>query len=363
MAIASPEATSAQETLQASRVLSIQYLRAIAALMVVAYHAASRVEEDLPSFVTTNMDLGHAGVDLFFVISGFIIWTIGGTTTRSPGDFLVRRIVRIAPPYWFATLLWVSLVFILGANWASLEPSHVLRSLLFVPHWSPTFEDSFWPVLVPGWTLIFEAFFYLLFSVVLVFRQHRLAIVAAIIASLVLLGAVLNLSSAPMVAYTSPLLLEFLAGVLLAELCRHYRFDRVTAGLLIGTGILVIAVLGEFVTTNQTSWSRPLIFGLGSVLVVCGFVNLEDQMPRWRFLERLGDGSYATYLFHIPILVILLAVWDRMPWAGTSEGAWGYFAMGLGLSVIAGIWGFERIERPLQAGILAKLFPRKSRSR
>lgn len=352
-----------QETLQASRVLSIQYLRAIAALMVVAFHAASRVEENLPSFVTANMELGHAGVDLFFVISGFIIWTIGGTTTRSPGDFLVRRIVRIAPPYWLATLLWVSLVFVLGASWASLEPSHVLRSLLFVPHWSPTFEDKFWPVLVPGWTLIFEAVFYLLFSLVLLFRQHRLAIVVAIIMGLVLLGAVFSPSSAPLVAYTSPLLLEFLAGVLLAELCRNHRFDRVAAALLVGTGILVIVVFGDFVTTDQTSWSRPLVFGVGSVLVVCGFVNLEDQMPQWRFLERLGDGSYATYLLHIPLLVILLAVWDRTPWAGTSEGAWGYFAMGLGLSVIVGIWSFERIERPLQAGILAILFSRKSHGR
>ncbi|MDX1782428.1 MAG: acyltransferase family protein, partial [Thalassovita sp.] len=117
-----------------NRIHTIQYLRAIAALAVVALHAGARVEGALPGGVSALLNLGHAGVDLFFVISGFVMW--GGTRHRetAPGRFLLRRAIRIAPPNWIATQCWIAHGAGLGYGWIQITPAHVLQSRGCVPH-------------------------------------------------------------------------------------------------------------------------------------------------------------------------------------------------------------------------------------
>ena len=155
-----------------TRIYTLQYLRALAALAVVALHGANRVADALPAALASVLALGHAGVDLFFVISGFIMWSIARDAAISPATFLARRIIRVAPPYWIATLVWVGLVSAIGYDWITVTAEHTFLSLGFVPHFSPTFWDRVWPVVMPDWTLNYEMFFYLVFAGTLLAGRH-----------------------------------------------------------------------------------------------------------------------------------------------------------------------------------------------
>ncbi|MEM1040952.1 MAG: acyltransferase, partial [Pseudomonadota bacterium] len=249
--------------LPGKRIRSIQYLRAIAALSVVAYHAGKRVETELSEAALALFHLGHVGADLFFVISGFIMWSIGRDAPRHPGDFLLRRAIRVVPPYWIATISWVAVMLVAGVGWIVITPAHVVMSLLFIPHWSPTFAGTFWPVLVPGWTLLFEMFFYTLFALtLLVAPRWRLASLTSMLLFLVSTGVATSSTLSAVQAYTSPLLLEFLAGCWIAEFWR-----RGFTGLWFGIGLcviggLILVFLSPLAVPDQTSWGRPLTFGV-----------------------------------------------------------------------------------------------------
>ncbi|HLY79167.1 MAG TPA: acyltransferase, partial [Caulobacteraceae bacterium] len=137
----------------------LQALRGFAALSVVAYHAFQWIDD--------RFWVGAAGVDVFFVISGFIIWTVGSGEEASPGVFVWRRLTRVAPAYWLATgavialaTLWPTLL-----RQVTLSPAHVALSLAFIQHIDP--RGLPFPVLPPGWSLNYEAVFYGLFTLVL----------------------------------------------------------------------------------------------------------------------------------------------------------------------------------------------------
>ena len=129
-------------------IVSIQYLRALAALAVLVFHAASKAGVDF--------SIGQAGVDLFFLISGFLMVVITGDHT-SAKSFIIDRLIRIVPLYWIATLTLVVLSLIGFAPNLSIQPAYVIQSLLFIPVREPGGENI-WPVLVPGWSLVFEIF-------------------------------------------------------------------------------------------------------------------------------------------------------------------------------------------------------------
>ncbi|MGB3407801.1 MAG: acyltransferase [Jannaschia sp.] len=345
-----------------ARIRSIQYLRAIAALAVVALHASERVDAYLPAALDGGLHLGHAGVDLFFVISGFIMWSIGREAPSDPLRFLARRAIRVVPPYWIATSAWVAVMLLVGAQWIAITPAHVGQSLLFVPHWSPTFPDRFWPVLVPGWTLIFEMFFYGMFALsLLAAGMRRLGVLTALLLALVLAGVVIRPNTAVAAAYTSPLLLEFLSGCFVAEVLRRWPGGAVRGAGFVVVGLLVLAVLGSGAATDQTSWSRPMILGLACVLIVAGTVGLEDRLPDLPLLERLGDASYAIYLFHLFLLVPLAQVWQMLPQVHGPLGAIVFVVVAMGLASVMGILLFDRMERPLQRRLNGLAFGRTRR--
>ena len=338
-----------------SRIVSIQYLRAIAALMVVIFHAANMVVDDLPPHLGLHIDLGQAGVDLFFVISGFIIWSIGRAEDAEPGRFLLRRAVRIFPPYWAALSVWIAVVWAGGLHWVELDPHHVALSYLLIPHWSPTHAGTFWPVLAPGWTLIFELFFYGLFAATLVFgRRVRLAVLSALVGGLVLLGLVIAPQTAAATAYTSPLMLEFLGGALVAELWRRGHGTIALGAICVLAGVLLWAVLGGMSATDQTSWSRPAIFGVSAVLIVFGFAQLEPVVPALPVLEKLGDASYVLYLLHVPVLIVLLGLWNRVPIAEGAISAMGFVLVGVAVSCALALPAHARLEKPFLRSVLTK---------
>ena len=354
--------TANSTQMPSTRIRSIQYLRAVAAMSVVAFHASKRVEEGLSETAQGIFYLGHGGGDLFFVISGFIMWTIGCEAPRQPGDFLLRRAIRVVPPYWVATISWVTVLSLAGASWLVVTPTHLINSLLFVPHWSPTYPETFWPVLVPGWPLLFEMYFYALFALTLLFvPRWRLAILSFLLLFMIGAGVIFPSNIAAFQAYTSPLLLEFLAGCWIAELWR-----RGLAGLWLGVGlcaagVLVLFFLAPMATADQTSWSRPLTFGLAGALIVAGCVALERFLPETRWLERLGDASYSIYLFHLFIVIALQHVWDALSIEPTAWSAGASILLCCGLASCLGLVLFYYVERPFQRRLLQFAYPKRKR--
>ena len=174
-------------------VKSIHYLRGLAALLVVFHHSIIQLAPVRDHYA--HVEFGQAGVDIFFVISGFVIYLSNAKGRLGSGEFLKRRIIRIVPLYWLATLAVVAVAVVAPRFFATttLTAQDVAQSLLFVPAYSAAFPGQIWPVLVPGWSLNYEMFFYLVFAVgLLVARERLLLFLVATLGILVVAGLLLD---------------------------------------------------------------------------------------------------------------------------------------------------------------------------
>lgn len=264
----------------------IQWLRGFAAIMVVMFHAASRWGY--------GFEVGEAGVDVFFIISGFIMWSVGASQT-SPLAFLRDRIVRVAPTYWIATALMVAGGAAGLFPHVTIEPGRIARSLLFVPYVGD--GGHMWPMLVQGWTLNYEMMFYALFAGLIAFpARFRLWSLLGALSLLALIGQIVPPRYPMLAFYTDPILLEFALGALLGHHLMHHALPRqvAVAMLLLGIGGFVIDGLGMVHT------ARIVRLGLPAALIVAGTIGLEKSGLRFRAkpLIFLGDASYSVYLFH-----------------------------------------------------------------
>ena len=266
------------------QIWSVQYLRAIAAMAVIAFHL-------LPGIPL--MWIGEYGVDLFFVISGFMmaIMTIGREI--SPTRFLLDRITRVVPLYWLATVLTVVGVLAGVEIFAASANLHLAaRSLLFIPTYGE--RGHIWPTLYLGWTLNYEIFFYAIYAVCLLApRGWKIPALSAALIALFLLGLLLEPAGAVPRTWTDSLLLEFVAGAWLGTIAGP-RGDRFTPARM------ALLMLGIVLFMLAASLASPrLLFGTASALILAAALLAERQgvVPRIEPLKRLGDASYSIYLF------------------------------------------------------------------
>jgi exopolysaccharide production protein ExoZ len=273
----------------------IQYLRGIAAMMVVWHHAQTTVD-GTTQFLGFH-EWGKRGVDLFFVISGFIMLVTTWEKPISPAQFIRNRIQRIVPLYWAVTFAAIAQAYI--APWLKWDGESLAKSLLFIPYYSLNFPGEIWPLLVPGWTLNYEMFFYALFALLLLAgRNWRVPVMALVLGCLVVTGMIAKPHSAPLAVYTSPLLLEFCAGM----------------------------ILGRF-------WvMRPHARQEGGHSV----------------LMALGDASYSIYLTHLLTLGVLRAIWRHfIPVNTTLAESVCFVGIALFSSAVAGYLCYRVIEKPV----------------
>lgn len=280
-----------QPTKQQSEIMSIQYLRAVAAIGVVIYHIGL-----LYSHMYT---FGVTGVDLFFVISGFIMWMVSRKREASPATFVKKRLLRIVPMYWLITIFLATCAH-LRPNLFPLDhptTSHVLLSLLFIPHPAPI-DGNILPLVSPGWTLNYEMFFYFLFAVTLAWaRTYQFFVLNVLILGCVISGYLVHPSSPVGQAYTSPLLMEFLAGI---YICRAWLngtiLSKTTALTAIALGVAGITAIYAL----HTQLPHCIGSGVPAALIVLGAVSLESRgvILNIRWLKVLGDASYSIYLTH-----------------------------------------------------------------
>ncbi|MCG5478986.1 acyltransferase family protein [Sinorhizobium alkalisoli] len=311
---------------------AIQYLRALAALAVVAFHAAEKTGH--------HFVIGAAGVDVFFVISGFIMWVISARRPVTPVKFLADRARRILPIYWFATAIMVAggLVGLFPNLVVTAE--HVVASLLFVPARSPS-TGEIWPVLVQGWTLNYEMFFYAVFAASLVLpRFWRLPAVAGFFLVLVVAGLSVTSENPLLLTYTRPLVLEFVAGMIIGAFWLEGRVPPLGAGL----GLVACSFGGFALIAGLSLPFDERLTGPLSVALVVGALSLEahGRVPTVRILKLLGNASYSIYLWHTFAISVVAK-------AGTLLDLHSKLSMVMATvtGTLVGIVGYLLLERPL----------------
>jgi exopolysaccharide production protein ExoZ len=294
-------------------IISIQYLRAFAALSVLITHV---LQWPLGELNFALLKTGRLGVEVFFVISGFIMTMIAGDGAFRPGRFLSRRALRIVPAYWAATFLITALALALPSQFRTTVPTleGLIKSLLFIPSLHPKA-----PLLLLGWTLDFEAFFYVIFACLFFLSSElRTLVLCVLFAALVAIG--LNLHDPSYVAefYTSISLIGFCAGTLVAQLYRQGWLppDSKARQALIGAmlALLVAFYVVPWDDADHTSLPQHLLMTITAVgIVLLGLqIEIAGLLPRLATLKYLGDASYSLYLFHLFAIAAVWAVAKRL---------------------------------------------------
>lgn len=339
---------------------NLQVLRALAAYMVFLLHFTIYLRPVAPG--AASIGIGAAGVDIFFVISGFIMvaTTMGRRVT--PLDFLLKRIARLVPVYWFVTLLIVLLV---AAGFRpigvlEIRPSYVVQSLLFVPFRRGEFIE---PLNSVGWTLNYEMFFYTVFAALLVVRSDAWR-VAGLSAVLVGLGLASLAEPGGFYAgyYTRPIVIEFaLGGVLgyayMRTLDRPAAAWRLPGYGLIAAGVLLL-VASEAVAQHMAvqiellPFARPLIWGSSGLLIVAGALATERSGAVWRsrVLIQQGNASYSIYLVHNLVLHTAFKIAGAIGLDGVA-GAAVIFVLAFGTTSVLGTLLYRLIELPTNGGL------------
>ncbi len=284
----------------------VQGLRALAAFSVAFSHFAHDAilnAEDPRGWLAAMMKFlpWDAGVDVFFVISGFVIVHASASlfgTRGGAGRFLRRRLSRIVPLYWIMTacfllVLWFARKTIHGDV---ATPRVIAASFLFIP-W-PRPDGVMQPAFGLGWTLNYEMFFYVVFTPFFLLRRN-LAIFGVMLAlsGFVLLGQFSPMSNAQLGYWCNPIILEFCAGMLLAQMLAGGMLLPLPVRILLP--LAAIALLHMFAAAGAQT--RPLAFGIPACMLVAAAVlaPAPNAVSRFmRLLIRLGDASYAMYLVH-----------------------------------------------------------------
>lgn len=264
--------------------------------MVVHCHFYEIVLDDFHSW------WGGMGVDLFFVISGFVLY-LSTRHSPSPKQYLINRVSRVVPTYWIMTLvLGFILVFMPSAfKTAQFTIPHFLLSLAFFPHWAPGSTRSIFPIYAIGWTLMYEWFFYLSFMLFLAVKKNLLLKLFLFLASFVV-GANLilrfNDDFALVNFFSSPIILEFFMGVVIAHL---YIEKKVDIGLPVQLLLVLIAVLMfVFMLGYYDRFGRVICAGIPAALLVFALAGMDTmgKIREIRLFSLLGDSSYSLYLIH-----------------------------------------------------------------
>ena len=351
---------------------NMQVLRFIGAMMVLISHLVREMRTTHlgPGIVAGIERLGvpwPCGVDLFFMISGFLMLYLTWDHFAEPGyrtEFLKRRVIRVVPLYWLSTLAFIAVAAVrpgvIAHNDIGVE--HVLTSMLFIP--SLRGSGGIYPILVLGWTLNYEMLFYVAYAV-MIGLTRRAALIALPV--LFLAAGVYHLAAnpaTPIVAFWSdPIILEFVAG---GAICWLYM-QGVRLGLAMRLGCVVLGLalliaathLGIADTEVETS-AVPRAFwaGLPCALIVAGFMlgaQMDMRSTIVAFLVAGGDASYSLYLTHMfPTRALTIGFH-----ALRIDSGWLFFAAGMVLAPLVAFAAYRLVERPVLAVLRRRFEPRR----
>ena len=334
---------------------NVQILRGIAAVMVVGYHIGNEFADRGFPGTFPDVGAGSAGVDIFFVLSGFIMVHSTAAAFAAPGAaglFLARRLVRLVPLYWLVTTVFVLAMLqqarhtgLPGDTWRWIAASY---AFLFYPH----ADGGDFPVYAQGWTLNFEMVFYAGFAAALPFRRGpALVTLAAGLMLLVLLGLAVPLPW-PVDRWANSNVIEFVLGIGLAAIhARGWRLPLPAALGLAGAGLatfaLTIGSVDDWLPHRGFVWGPPACAVVAAAALCAprgGGGGLRTA------LERLGDASYALYLVHYAFFVGLGDVLGRFTTVASLPPTL-YGSLCFGGSIGLAFAVHHGIERPTTLGL------------
>ncbi|MCE9649116.1 MAG: acyltransferase [Parvibaculum sp.] len=334
-------------------ITTIQLLRGIAAVVVLFGHAQTEAQQMSHELLRRLPFAWGIGVDIFFVISGFIMVYSSRNLFGQPGaalEFMKRRIIRIVPLYYFYTAAMIAATLFFKDQLASAKfsPDMAFFSFLFFPY-----ADSLGkmhPILGLGWTLNYEMFFYLLFACTIFMAESKaLKSLAAIMLALAAIGFLFHPDTVALKFWTSSIILEFLFGCGLgyAFLRTRKTDDGFVFFLLLTFCAIAYVALAQGTTGRDV---RFISWGLPSAVLVYAFVwhlpsrseRALEPIARW-----FGDSSYSLYLSHPFSLAIFKLAW-RFP-TDDVVFLWLYAVFASLFAVVVGYASHMLLEKPFLA--------------
>lgn len=338
------------------KINNIQALRGIAVVAVLLFHLfiVEQKYGGAQTLLSEILEFGNFGVDLFFVISGFVMVTVTRGkfgSAKQAGLFLYHRASRIYPLYWVYTLMALA-VFLIRPEWINSSQgsqADILASFLLLP-------SDLLPLVQVGWTLIHEMYFYLVFFLImLVLPERFFAYGIAAWGVVVTVFYWLALSNSP--AYRlvfHPLTIEFLAGCLLALLVQQREHLPLRGWSLVTLAALaliaVIAGHARFHTVTGAipyDWWRVLIYGVPAFIIVTCMIYAErDGVVFPPALVQTGNASYSIYLSHLFTVNVVGRLWALVAVDGIFDNLIGVTAAFV-MAIAVGFVSYWLVETPL----------------
>lgn len=321
------------------RIESLQVLRLLAAAMVAWLHImqAGRTLDGVSLYCPVVSEIGSFGVDVFFVLSGFIIARTA--VGKTPGEFLRLRLTRVVPIYWLMTAAF--LPFLVQAGKFTWTP--LVSTLAFYPQLGE-------PYLKVGWTLCFEMLFY--FATAWTLYRPRLFAPLAL-AAFAVCWILRERVGGPFQFFGNPLILEFLAGVLIARVNYRSRLVGAVAAAAAVASLTVVALKGigavndlPHLLSGELALQRVVLMGAPAACLV--FAALQIEVKRGP-LSYLGDASYSLYLVHPVVVAAMMLLVPALP--GDL-----FTPLVFALSVGASLAVYAYFERPLIAAFRRRSF-------
>lgn len=328
---------------------TIQALRALAALAVVYYHISHMLVKNAGYRMQINT-IGAAGVDLFFVISGFIMMYTNADRFMKKAasqQFLKRRFIRIFPLYWIYTTILVLLLISMPTLFSHIKYNwnNVIHSYLLLL--SVNVNGDIGTVLQTGWTLCYEIYFYLIFAILLNFpRNYFLMLSGIIFVTGIVLSNLVKLP-VPLLVAANPIIFEFYFGALIALCFLRKRKMVYWQKILIFIVLLVALVLSQHVEIVHPQWLRLFSWGIPAAILLMVVFSLEHTrvvIPSW--LLKIGDSSYSLYLIHPFILPALGKLWFKFE-LQTKISAYLLTCLALLVTIPVAYFLYLKIEKPL----------------
>ena len=313
--------------------------------MVLCYHVVLHwIPEDKPHYMFLS-----GGVDIFFVISGFVMWSLTAGREGGSWDFFIRRLKRIVPLYWLMTTAMLVVLLVLpGATLTSkFDFHHVVSSYLFIPAIHPV-KGTFEPLLFPGWTLNYEMTFYLLITLALLGPMRmRLGIILVPLVLLLAMGHFPHSDRSLVAFYSNSLLAEFGMGCILGFAIEQGLAEASPSWT--GAAMIGSSVAAFFVMAQLPGLPRGFAWGVPAALFVGGWVFNERAVgiARVPMLQLLGDASYAIYLSHVLVLSALFQLAHRF--VKSTDGEIGASVIMVFACIAAGVGVYWFVERPIIA--------------
>ena len=260
-------------SLNKNKIDIIEFSRFLAAMLVMCVH--------IPVF-----GFGAFGVDIFFIISGFVMMH---STESTSINFFKKRLIRILPNYYIFTLgvFIVALKFPHLLNNTTANLDHLFKSLFFIPFNKN--ETGHFPILFLGWTLNLEMLFYSIFALSLMInKKYRGFISSYILLTIFLISAQIN--SFPLKAYSEFIIFEFILGMIIYLIIFKKNYIESFLMLL----AIIIGCLFHEINLNN----RLLIYGLPSMIIMFLMILKFQNLKLSKFILMLGAGSYSLYLTH-----------------------------------------------------------------